>query len=88
MYILTLFNKIMNKIKYFFLFLFLTLTTVLYAQNGTIRGTVLDAKTGEYLPGVTIYIEAITHGTITDLDGKFNLQVAPGTYDLKISFIS
>ena len=78
----------MNKIKYFLLFLFISFTSVLYAQNGTIRGTVFDAKTGEYLPGVTIYIEAIAHGTITDLDGKFNLPVAPGTYDLKISFIS
>lgn len=58
------------------------------AQNGAIRGTVFDAATGELLPGVTIYVEKIAHGTTTDLDGKFNLSIAPGTYTLKVSFIS
>ncbi|MCB2195307.1 MAG: TonB-dependent receptor [Bacteroidetes bacterium] len=78
----------MNKLKSILLPLFLFAGILAYAQSGTIRGTVYDANTGEFLPGVTIYIESISHGTITDLDGKFNLKVAPGTYNLKISFIS
>jgi hypothetical protein len=60
----------------------------LNAQNGIIRGTVFDGVNGESLPGVTIYIESNAKGTITDLDGKFNLSVEPGTYDVRISFIS
>lgn len=78
----------MTKLKSIFLFLFLSISLISFSQSGIIRGTVFDAETGEFLPGVTIYIESISHGTITDLDGKFNLPVAPGTYNLKISFIS
>jgi len=78
----------MNKVKYLLIYFLLSISTLAFSQSGIIRGTVFDANTGEYLPGVTIYIESISHGTITDLDGKFNLQAAPGTYDLKVSFIS
>jgi hypothetical protein len=59
-----------------------------YSQNGTIRGTVYDDSSGENLPGVTIFLEGTTMGTLTDLDGKFNLVVPAGTYDLRVSFIS
>lgn len=59
-----------------------------FSQNGFIRGTVYDDATGEYLPGVTVFIEGTTTGTITDLDGKFNIAVAPGVYKLRVSFIS
>ncbi len=58
------------------------------AQNGFIRGTVFDATNGEYLPGVTVLVEGTTTGTITDLDGKFNIPVEPGVYTLQLSFIS
>ncbi len=78
----------MNKLKSLLLFLLMTISVASFSQSGIIRGTVFDGTTGEYLPGVTIYIESISHGTITDLDGKFNLKCAPGTYNLKISFIS
>lgn len=67
---------------------FLFLTTALFSQNGTIRSTIFDGETGESLPGVTIYIAETQSGTITDLDGKFNLNIASGTYQLRISFIS
>lgn len=58
------------------------------AQNGFIRGTVYDAGMGESLPGVTIVVAGTATGTITDLDGKFNLSLPVGTYTLNISFIS
>lgn len=61
---------------------------MLNAQDGIIRGSVFDDASGEYLPGVTIFLEGTTTGTLTDLDGKFNLSAAPGTYKLRVSFIS
>ena len=67
------------------MFIFLA-PTLLFALNGSIRGSVVDGKTGETLPGVTIYVEGTTLGTITDFDGKFNIQVDPGKYDLRVSF--
>lgn len=58
-----------------------------YAQDGFIRGTVFD-ETGFSMPGVNVILDGTTIGAMTDLDGKFNIKVAPGTYTLKASFIS
>lgn len=72
----------------FLLLCFVYFNTSLNAQNGFIRGSVFDDATGESLPGVTIYAEGTTLGTLSDFDGKFNLSLAPGSYNLRISFIS
>lgn len=58
------------------------------AQEGKIRGTIFDDKTGETLVGVTVLITGTTTGTATDLDGQFTLDLNPGTYELQISYIS
>jgi len=58
------------------------------AQNGTIRGTVYEESTGEPLYGVSVLVKELSTGAITDFDGKFEIQVAPGTYTLQISYIS
>lgn len=74
------------KLIYFILLTFVSVWG--YSQSGFIRGTIYDGATGEYLPAVTVYAEGTTTGTISDLDGKFNLSIAPGTYSIRISFIS
>jgi len=61
---------------------------VLHAQNGTIRGSVFDEATGEPMISVTVAVEGTTRGITTDLDGKFNLSLSPGTYNLRLSFVS
>jgi hypothetical protein len=58
------------------------------AQQGTIRGTVYDAATGETMYGVTVIIKGTQNGGISDFDGKFQITVAPGTHTLQASFIS
>lgn len=60
----------------------------LYSQVGNISGSVFDKKTGESIPGVTIYLEGTTIGCMSDLDGKFNITAPEGIYKLRISFIS
>lgn len=60
----------------------------LFAQRGTLRGSVYDDKTGESLVGVSIFLKGTSRGTITDLDGKFWVDVPPGTYDIQVSYIS
>lgn len=59
----------------------------LYAQVGKseIGGMVLDEK-GEPLIGVSIGVKGTSEGTITDIDGKFSLSVAPGAI-LHVSYI-
>ena len=59
-----------------------------FAQMGTIRGTVIDDLTGETLIGVNVLISGTMTGASTDLDGKFSIRVAEGTYNIEASYIS
>ncbi len=73
-----------NLLIVFFVFI----TAWAQAQNGKIRGTVIDDTTGETLVGVAIVVEGTGTGTITDLDGKFSLDLEEGNYNLKVAYIS
>ena len=57
----------------------------LNAQNIRVSGTVLDDQ-NEPLPGVNVIQVGTTNGTITDIDGKYELQV-PSDAQLTFSFI-
>ena len=60
---------------------------VVQAQH-TVTGTVLDAATGEALPGATVILAGTTQGTTTDLEGGFRLtNLASGTHTLAASFV-
>ncbi len=69
--------------------LFLLFSTVAFAQNGTLSGKVLDAKSNEAIIGANVVIEGTTVGAATDMDGKFQINnVKPGTYNVVISFVT
>ncbi len=51
-----------------------------------VRGTVID-ETGETVIGASVMIKGTTQGTITDMDGKFSLNVPDKKAVLVISFI-
>ncbi len=55
------------------------------AQSATIKGIVKDATSGELLIGATIQLDE--QGTVTDVDGNFEIVVAAGRYQLSISYI-
>jgi hypothetical protein len=59
-----------------------------FGQNGTIRGTIFDEVTGDPLFGVAVLVVETQTGAVTDFDGDFEIQVNPGTYTLKISYVS
>ena len=64
------------------------LPLVAHAQTGKIAGTVVDAASGDPLPGVNVVIEGTTQGAVTDADGFYNIiNVRPGTYSVRASFI-
>ena len=75
-------------IKQLCFFLFSISTFFVFAQNGNIRGTLIEDATGEPLFGVTVQIKGTSTGAITDFDGKFDIPVEAGTYDLQASFVS
>ena len=59
---------------------------VMQAQNRTVKGTVSDAQ-GEPIIGANVVIVGGTKGVITDLDGKYSIQVPENGAVLKFSYI-
>ena len=55
-------------------------------QDLKLKGQVIDATTGEPVIGVNVLVKGTTNGTITDIDGKYELN-APAGAILQISFI-
>nr|WP_321357700.1 TonB-dependent receptor [uncultured Draconibacterium sp.] len=51
-----------------------------------ISGTVTEAESGETLPGVSIFVQGTTNGTVTSIDGTFNLTVSEDDV-LQVSFV-
>lgn len=75
----------MKKVKRFLLCtVLLFMSTMMYAQT-EITGTIYD-ETGEGVIGATVKEVGTSNGTVTDLDGNFTLNVAPGTM-ISISYI-
>lgn len=72
-----------------FLFLFLGLCNLLLSQTGKISGKIIDATTGEVLPGATVMIEGTFKGASADFDGNFTLNnITIGTHTIVISYIT
>ena len=76
---------ISNLFRMLTLSLFVLCTTVIFAQQKPIKGTVVDA-TGEPLIGVNVSVKGTTIGIITDIDGKYTLEV-PTNATLVFSYI-
>lgn len=68
------------------LILMLFSASVMQAQNRTVKGTVSDAQ-GESIIGANVVIVGGTKGVITDLDGKYSIQVPENGAVLKFSYI-
>ena len=67
----------------FFIFLFLS---QLIAQPYKVNGKITD-KRGEALPYVTLQISEIKSGTVSKIDGTYELMLGAGKYDLVFSMV-
>ncbi|MFB6230894.1 MAG: SusC/RagA family TonB-linked outer membrane protein [Salinibacter sp.] len=66
----------------------LLLPGLVVAQQGTVQGTVVDAQSGQPVPGVNVVISETQQGAATDADGIFRISgVTPGEYTLLASFV-
>lgn len=61
-------------------------STLANAQTRTIKGVVTD-KSGEKIIGATISIPGTTTGTLSDIDGKYSINIPEGVTTLKYTFI-
>jgi TonB-linked SusC/RagA family outer membrane protein len=67
-----------NILKYSFLIIFLASSFMANAQQATINGQVTD-ESKLALPGVTVVVKGTSTGTITNLEGKYSINVNPNS---------
>ena len=58
-----------------------------FGQGRSITGTVTSSEDGSPLPGVTVLIKGTQVGTITDAEGKYQLNLEASTGTIQFSFI-
>lgn len=64
---------------------FSVITQTIFSQ-ALVKGVVKDAVSGETLPSASVRY-ATDKGTVTDIDGNFSLNLAPGKYTLTVSYV-
>lgn len=57
------------------------------AQKGKVAGSVIDGEFVEPMAFANILVKGTTTGTTSDFDGKYELELDPGTYTLVFSFV-
>ena len=77
----------MKKLLISLVGIYFTVTSV-QAQPSVISGTVTDAKTGEPLPGVSVYLSETTVGIQTDAEGNYRFETSyRGVFTLATSHV-
>lgn len=67
----------------------LLLSFATFAQTGTLRGTITEAKTKETLIGATVRIAGTQLGAATDVNGFFSFAKVPaGSYTVEVTYVS
>lgn len=59
----------------------------IYSQRVILRGFVSDVASKEALVGASVVVKNTTRGAITDIDGKYQLELEKGNYDIVISYV-
>jgi hypothetical protein len=79
----------MKKILILIFFLCGVGTIAVVAQTATVKGIINDTRLNETVVGANVRIEGTTLGTVSDIDGSFELKnVPPGSQILIVSFIT
>ncbi len=74
--------------KIIFIISILASTTIIFAQNGTIKGKITNARSNEPLEFANILIQGTDIGSTSDLDGNYIFTgITPGFYRLVVSTI-
>ena len=72
------------------LFLLCAVCSLVFAsaiEAKTVKGTVLDASTGEPLIGATIMADGTNNGVATDLEGRFSFNVPDNVKNILVSYV-
>jgi TonB-linked SusC/RagA family outer membrane protein len=77
----------MKKIAFFLSIMFFMGSVFVHAQTKQITGTVTSNADNQPIPGVSVSVKGTTLGTITNLNGGFELTVPQDSKTLVFSFI-
>jgi TonB-linked SusC/RagA family outer membrane protein len=77
----------MNLLRTLLIVLFYSVILGISAQTRVISGEVTDKNTKEPLPGVTVLVQNSKTGTVTDINGKYSLNLPAGNTTLIVSYI-
>lgn len=78
----------MKQVCFSLLLVFFSVT-VFAQEKGFIRGNIGDGQFGGPLIGANVTIPAQSGvGATTDFDGNYSISIAPGIYEVKLSYIS
>ncbi len=57
------------------------------SQDRNVTGTVVEAETGDAIPGVNVVVKGTANGTVTDLDGRYSLSFSNEDAVMSYSFV-
>ena len=69
------------------LLFFIGAVNITTAQEYTLEGTIKDENTGETLVGVNVFVPKLEKGTVSDLNGKYEITLEEGQHTLVYSFV-
>lgn len=72
--------------KFLFLLISLLFSQIIFSQTG-VSGTINDGEFNDVLPFANIIVKDTQKGTTSDFEGKYNLELEPGSYTLVFSFV-
>lgn len=73
--------------KFFIIYgIILFVSASLFGQDIRITGTVTDAANGETIPGASVVVKGTTQGSITDIDGRYEITTSSNAV-LVFSFV-
>ena len=76
------------KLRLFILTLFITTLSFAQQSKGTISGVITDKDSNnETLPFANVLIKGTKFNATTDIDGKYAINIAPGSYIIQFSFV-
>lgn len=77
-----------NILPYSLFLIMFFISSILFAQEIKIKGTVVDGNSNETIPGISIQVEGTNIGTITGNDGSFELNLNVEKVSLLFTHIS
>lgn len=76
-----------HRFTFILMMFFVLFCTLAYGQQKQIKGVIKDSNTGESIPGVNVMIKGTSVGTVSDMDGKYEITVPDSSSVLVFSFM-